>query len=72
MTKLYDGDWDPLVTLQGLCRQQEEQARQFLELTKAHNSRQRIIDEIVRHVNHQTVLLENLEQRIIRIEHGQK
>jgi hypothetical protein len=72
MTKMYDGEWDPLITLQGLCRQQEEQARQFLEMAKAFNSRQKIIDEIVRHVNHHAQMLENLEERIMRLENAQK
>lgn len=73
MTKMFEDDFDPLGALQALARQQEEMARQFLEMAKALNHQISVREQMVAHINNQSNHILCLEERLQQLEtnHGQ-
>lgn len=73
MTKMFEDDFDPLATLQGIAHHQEEMARQFLEMARAINHHISVREQMITHMNNQSNLILGLEERLQQLEntHGQ-
>jgi hypothetical protein len=68
MTKMFESEFDPLGALQAMAKHQEEMSRQFLEMAKAMNHHITVREQMVIHMNNQSNLILELEERIEQLE----